>query len=100
MKQYKFHALFLLLCLIFTARTSSRSLTTEQGPKEIELNEITSGNSLEGAEDTDMSKFQRLMGQEDCENRDEECLRRRIVLEAHLDYIYTQGHNKSSQTRP
>ncbi|KAK9175649.1 hypothetical protein WN944_027656 [Citrus x changshan-huyou] len=34
-----------------------------------------------------------LMGMEACdENGDEECLKRRIITEAHLDYIYTQHH--------
>ncbi|KAF4379703.1 hypothetical protein F8388_023720 [Cannabis sativa] len=34
-----------------------------------------------------------LMGLEDCLNEeDEECLKRRIIAEAHLDYIYTQNH--------
>lgn len=36
--------------------------------------------------------FEQLMGVEDCENGDEECLKRRIISEAHLDYIYTQHH--------
>ncbi|KVH88545.1 Phytosulfokine [Cynara cardunculus var. scolymus] len=29
---------------------------------------------------------------EDCGSRDEECLKRRVLEEAHLDYIYTQHH--------
>lgn len=32
------------------------------------------------------------MGMEECENEDEECLKRRVLEEAHLDYIYTQHH--------
>lgn len=42
--------------------------------------------------------LQELMGMEDCGNEDEECLKRRVLAEAHLDYIYTQHHkpwNKS-----
>ncbi|KAL9675776.1 hypothetical protein QQ045_003982 [Rhodiola kirilowii] len=31
-----------------------------------------------------------LMGMEVCHGKDEECLVRRMVAEAHLDYIYTQ----------
>ncbi|CAO2814670.1 unnamed protein product [Amaranthus hypochondriacus] len=34
-----------------------------------------------------------LMGIEICKNGDEECLKRRIVSEVHLDYIYTQHQN-------
>jgi len=34
-----------------------------------------------------------LMGLEHyCEDGDEECLKRRLMSEAHLDYIYTQHH--------
>ncbi|KAK9921168.1 hypothetical protein M0R45_029690 [Rubus argutus] len=33
-----------------------------------------------------------LMGSEECDEKDEECLKRRMVAEAHLDYIYTQHH--------
>lgn len=33
-----------------------------------------------------------LMGMEECEKEDGECLKRRIITEAHLDYIYTQHH--------
>ncbi|BFG38694.1 hypothetical protein CerSpe_249680 [Prunus speciosa] len=33
-----------------------------------------------------------LMGSEECDDRDEECLKRRLIAEAHLDYIYTQNH--------
>ncbi|KAI3988426.1 hypothetical protein MKX01_026240 [Papaver californicum] len=31
---------------------------------------------------------------EECGNGDEECLKRRMIAEAHLDYIYTQRHHK------
>ncbi|KAL6133555.1 hypothetical protein ACLB2K_065790 [Fragaria x ananassa] len=34
-----------------------------------------------------------LVGSEECHEKDEECLQRRMVAEAHLDYIYTQ-HQK------
>ncbi|PRQ43789.1 putative phytosulfokine [Rosa chinensis] len=34
-----------------------------------------------------------LMGSEECHEKDEECLQRRMIAEAHLDYIYTQ-HQK------
>ncbi|KAK2655106.1 hypothetical protein Ddye_008158 [Dipteronia dyeriana] len=34
-----------------------------------------------------------LMGSEDqCDEKDEDCLNRRMIAEAHLDYIYTQHH--------
>ena len=37
--------------------------------------------------------FQQLMGLELCQSGDDECFKRRIIAEAHLDYIYTQ-HRK------
>ena len=36
--------------------------------------------------------LQQLMGVEACDTGDHECLKRRIISEAHLDYIYTQHH--------
>uniref|UniRef100_A0A3Q7H2W4 Phytosulfokine n=1 Tax=Solanum lycopersicum TaxID=4081 RepID=A0A3Q7H2W4_SOLLC len=35
----------------------------------------------------------KLMGLEECVEEDGECMKRRVVAEAHLDYIYTQSHN-------
>ncbi|KAG8501040.1 hypothetical protein CXB51_003145 [Gossypium anomalum] len=37
--------------------------------------------------------FSDLMGSEDCNEKDEGCVKRRMFAEAHLDYIYTQHHN-------
>lgn len=34
------------------------------------------------------------MGIEECEEKDEVCLKRRMIAEAHLDYIYTQHKPK------
>lgn len=34
------------------------------------------------------------MGIEECEEKDEGCFKRRMVAEAHLDYIYTQHKPK------
>lgn len=34
------------------------------------------------------------MGIEKCEEKDEVCLKRRMIAEAHLDYIYTQHKPK------
>ena len=33
------------------------------------------------------------MGLENCHENDEICVKRRMAVEAHLDYIYTQHHN-------
>ncbi|PSR86515.1 Phytosulfokine-beta like [Actinidia chinensis var. chinensis] len=78
MKQNHFLLLLFLLFLVTTAQSSARILATKQGE---EMEEITSGHSLN-----------QLMGVEDCQTGQEECLKRRMIAEAHLDYIYTQHH--------
>ncbi|XWS52903.1 hypothetical protein CRYUN_Cryun11dG0112300 [Craigia yunnanensis] len=41
----------------------------------------------------DIEVMNQLMGVvEACDTGDHECLKRRIISEAHLDYIYTQHH--------
>ncbi|MCD7464193.1 hypothetical protein HAX54_052268 [Datura stramonium] len=42
-----------------------------------------------------MDSLNKLMGVEECEEEEEdgECLKRRVLAEAHLDYIYTQNRN-------
>ncbi|PWA82058.1 hypothetical protein CTI12_AA181210 [Artemisia annua] len=40
-----------------------------------------------------ISSFEEMMGLEACESGDEEYLKRRVLAEVHLDYIYTQQHN-------
>ncbi|XP_028060391.1 putative phytosulfokines 6 isoform X2 [Camellia sinensis] len=48
------------------------------------------GSSLK-IQDDDL--FNNLMGLEECDDdKDEDCIKRRMVSEAHLDYIYTQHH--------
>ncbi|GFZ17816.1 similar to PHYTOSULFOKINE 3 PRECURSOR [Actinidia rufa] len=72
------HSIALLLFLLFlvtTAQSSARILATKQGE---EMEEDDSLNQL--------------MGVEDCQHGVEECLKRRMIAEAHLDYIYTQHH--------
>ncbi|KEH38950.1 phytosulfokine precursor protein [Medicago truncatula] len=34
----------------------------------------------------------KMLGMEKCNIEDEDCMQRRMTLEAHLDYIYTQHH--------
>lgn len=78
--------------LIFSSssKSSARLLITKQGEEGVKLKELINGVSLLEMEGND--SFEQLMGVEDCENGDEECLKRRIISEAHLDYIYTQHH--------
>ncbi|KAL4285084.1 hypothetical protein GQ457_16G008390 [Hibiscus cannabinus] len=56
------------------------------------------GEEVERTQITDMEDTEvmnQLFGvevEESCETGDDECLKRRMISEAHLDYIYTQHH--------
>ncbi|KAE9587989.1 hypothetical protein Lal_00003197 [Lupinus albus] len=73
-----FHCGALLIFLFFLVSSSTlcaRPLATEQGEE------------LEGA------KSFKGLGMEDyCNSEDEECLVKRMSLEVHIDYIYTEHH--------
>ncbi|XP_021908768.1 putative phytosulfokines 6 [Carica papaya] len=82
--------LFLLsafLLLSFPA-SASRLLPHTQGEKELKTNRSygTIGRNFTRG-------TLNLMGAEECDERDEECVKRRMIADAHLDYIYTQ-HRK------
>ncbi|RDX58037.1 putative phytosulfokines 6, partial [Mucuna pruriens] len=81
--------LFFLFFLVSSSQLSARPLTMEQGRNKSKLNQVSGEDfvlELEGGESF------KLLGMEDCNNGDEECVQRRMTLEAHLDYIYTQHH--------
>ncbi|XP_059428329.1 putative phytosulfokines 6 [Corylus avellana] len=82
MKPQKFHTAVIFLFFVFllcSFLASARLLSPKQG--------IThAANSF-----TDHSEeFSNLMGLEECHGDDGECLKGRMMVEAHLDYIYTQ----------
>ncbi|XP_059625282.1 putative phytosulfokines 6 [Cornus florida] len=77
--------LFFLLFLVTFSQTSARFLATKGGKEGLKLTEIPTT-------ETEGNDSLNLMGFEICDNGDEECLKRRMVAEAHLDYIYTQHH--------
>ncbi|CAA2966170.1 putative phytosulfokines 6 [Olea europaea var. sylvestris] len=83
--------LFLTISLVSTSHSTARKLiiTTKQGEAGVKLNKIRYGDFHLQKEST--NSFDKLMGAEECPNEDEERLRR-VVLESHLDYIYTQHH--------
>ncbi|KAF2300741.1 hypothetical protein GH714_015647 [Hevea brasiliensis] len=56
--------------------------------EQVNFNAMTSQDSIVEVD----SSSELLMGSEVCETGDEECFKRRLVSEAHLDYIYTQHH--------
>ncbi|KAL1197886.1 putative phytosulfokines 6 [Cardamine amara subsp. amara] len=75
-----FFLFVLLLLQLSELRTAQRPLQVDQEVKASEM-----------AQDQELSH---LMGEETCEVNDKECMKRRIISESHLDYIYTQSHNK------
>ncbi|XP_038694718.1 putative phytosulfokines 6 isoform X2 [Tripterygium wilfordii] len=87
--QYSVLLLFLLF-LVSNTKISARSMATKQGQEEvINLSQTTGQDSISGVES---SESMNLMGLDVCDNEDEECFKRRMMAEAHLDYIYTQHH--------
>ncbi|GKU93913.1 hypothetical protein SLEP1_g7466 [Rubroshorea leprosula] len=76
--------LLFLVFLISSSHLSARFIATKQEQEEVELNQITKrSEEIEPVT---------LMNMEACDTGDEECLKRRTILEAHLDYVYTQHH--------
>ncbi|GMH12161.1 hypothetical protein Nepgr_014002 [Nepenthes gracilis] len=69
--------LFLLFLVTFF-KLPANLMATKEGVSHLEVEDDVS--------------LDKLMGLEVCENGDEECLKKRIVSEVHLDYIYTQHH--------
>ncbi|XP_039012760.1 putative phytosulfokines 6 isoform X2 [Hibiscus syriacus] len=74
--------LFLVLLISFY-HLSARFIADKRGEQEVELTQITD------REDTEL--MNQLFGVEACDAGDDECLKRRMISEAHLDYIYTQN---------
>ncbi|KAG5584146.1 hypothetical protein MTR67_037946 [Solanum verrucosum] len=85
--------LSLMVLLLISYTTSARLLPTinSQENKKIESNGIISNNPISSQVQED---FNDLMGIEECEEKDEVCFKRRMIAEAHLDYIYTQHKPK------
>ncbi|KAL1188069.1 putative phytosulfokines 6 [Cardamine amara subsp. amara] len=77
--------LCLAVCILFLIFSTSSS-AIRKGKENPELNPLVSATPVE--EDS----VNKLMGMDDCVEGDEECLRRRMMTETHLDYIYTQHH--------
>ncbi|KAJ6708148.1 PHYTOSULFOKINES 3 [Salix viminalis] len=88
---YKALLLFLLV-LVHSSKLSARFLLAKQGRDDLNLKEITSEGTPAQTDDSELITNQ-LMGLELCQSGDDECFKRRIIAEAHLDYIYTQ-HRK------
>ncbi|XP_047165141.1 putative phytosulfokines 6 [Vigna umbellata] len=86
MKQHLAFLFFLLLLSSFLV--SPRLLQPPKGEKEVQLNHKSVFRSSFQLNDS----MEQLMGSEECFENDEGCNSRRMMVEAHLDYIYTQRH--------
>ncbi|MCD7468628.1 serine/threonine protein kinase psk1 [Datura stramonium] len=79
------------MVLLISYTTSARLLPTiSQENKKIDSDGIIS-NPISSSQVED---FNDLIGLEECEEKDEVCFKRRMIAEAHLDYIYTQHKPK------
>ncbi|CBI30250.3 hypothetical protein VitviT2T_012591 [Vitis vinifera] len=76
----------LFLFLLYSYSGSARLLATKQDEQVVMGEWMTHAGTSKGED------VLNLMGLEKCHENDEECLKRRMVAEAHLDYIYTQHH--------
>ncbi|CAJ2660126.1 unnamed protein product [Trifolium pratense] len=79
---------FFLFFLLSSSLLFARPLTSEQEPN-TKFDEVSREDFVLEVEGSDSLK---LMEMENCNIEDEECMQRRMTLEAHLDYIYTQHH--------
>ncbi|XP_009619522.1 putative phytosulfokines 6 [Nicotiana tabacum] len=93
MKQNLYFLLLLLLLvsMLVSSQASARFLANNQVKGEVKLHKTIGGDSIDRMETTDDSN--ELRGVEECDDGDEECFKRRVIAEAHLDYIYTQHHD-------
>ncbi|KAI8563138.1 hypothetical protein RHMOL_Rhmol03G0089500 [Rhododendron molle] len=90
--------IFLTVSLLLShSLTSARPLPPLQGNQLVKANEITQSLPSIDVDDEDLVN---LMGMEECDEKDEDCIKRRMVAEAHLDYIYTQRHKPKGSSTP
>ncbi|KAM3341314.1 putative phytosulfokine 6 [Capsicum galapagoense] len=90
MEQKNILFLLTLMVLLISHTTSARLLSTTT----LQVNKkffTGASNPISSSQDED---FNEVMGAEECKENDEKCLKRRMVAEAHLDYIYTQHKPK------
>ncbi|XP_018445492.1 putative phytosulfokines 6 isoform X2 [Raphanus sativus] len=93
--------LSIMLFLFVLILLQLSELRTAQRPSQVDNEEEKGINNNNWAWATQADKISdmgqelsHLMGEEKCEESDEECMKRRMITESHLDYIYTQSHNK------
>ncbi|URE47025.1 phytosulfokine peptide [Musa troglodytarum] len=89
----QFPLVFLLLVIILSTPTATVASRFLRPPRQ-ELVKLHGLQGLEHAEGPEEEDAWNLIGTEECQDGNEECLKRRTMTEAHLDYIYTQHHPK------
>ncbi|CAL0299371.1 unnamed protein product [Lupinus luteus] len=92
--KHKIVLLFYVLLILSSFLASARDLLVpSEGTKQGEKVEKVSGNILGQAYASDFrDDLDQLTDSKKCNEKDEECLVRRMIEEAHLDYIYTEDH--------
>ncbi|OIV90361.1 hypothetical protein TanjilG_19770 [Lupinus angustifolius] len=93
--KHKIVLLFFVLLILSSFLASARDLLVpSQGTKQGEKVQKVSDNILGHAYAADLrDDMDELTDSKKCNENDEECLTRRMIAEAHLDYIYTEHHN-------
>ncbi|KAK7267911.1 hypothetical protein RIF29_20592 [Crotalaria pallida] len=84
--------LFSVFLLSFFLASARDLVVPPKGPKQGEKEVKANDNSLAQSYTELKDDVDELLGSEKCNDKDEECLTRRIIAEAHLDYIYTDHH--------
>ncbi|KAK7392566.1 hypothetical protein VNO78_21009 [Psophocarpus tetragonolobus] len=77
--------------LLSSFLVSSRLLEPPKGPRQGEKKVEVNDNAIPQLF-AELKDDMELIGSEECYMKDEECISRRMMVEAHLDYIYTQHH--------
>ncbi|KAK2454847.1 putative phytosulfokine [Trifolium repens] len=89
------HQILLLFSLLILSSffASAHLLIPQKGSKQGENELKIIGNTVAQSSTEMKEDTEELMGSEECyDEKDEEWSRRRMIAEAHLDYIYTQDH--------
>ncbi|KAL1544080.1 Phytosulfokine, variant 2 [Salvia divinorum] len=80
-----FHNLLLIFLVFSIVTASARKMASTKGEVDQQVKGKESDSKI-----ASVDSFDKLMGVEECGNGETECLMRRAVSEAHLDYIYTE----------
>ncbi|KAG1330999.1 putative phytosulfokine 6 [Cocos nucifera] len=87
--------LFLLVIILSVRTTRASHLLQQLGRQDVRVDDLPlPGHAAEMEEKYSWE----LMGLHECKEEDEECLNRRMISEAHMDYIYTQRHKPYKKT--